>query len=70
MNKSEIAELDTLVHEFPVGDTVQLGKDVLYIMGYYGCDQLILANKNPEEDYDEAIKSCWSYNAHLFRRKH
>jgi hypothetical protein len=70
LTKDQLTELDELVHTFPQGSTVQLKDKTMYIMGYFSCDQLILSDLNPEEDYEAALKECWSYEAHIFRVKH
>ena len=70
MSKEQLTELDELAHTFPVGETVLLGEKTMFIMGYFSTDQLILSDLNPAEDYDAALKECWSYEAHIFRVKH
>ena len=70
LTKEQITELDELAHTFPTGGTVQLQDKTMWIMGYYSTDQLILTNLNPEDDYEAALKKCWSYEAHIFRVKH
>lgn len=63
-------ELDALMHEFPIGSQLLLGDNTMFVMGYYGVDQLILADIDPRADYDIAVRSCWSYQANIFRTMH
>jgi hypothetical protein len=70
MTKEQLCELDELAHTFPTGSTVQLGEKTMYIMGYFSTDQLILTDLDPDDDYEAALKECWSYEAHIFRVKH
>ena len=70
MSKDQLMDLDELTHTFPTGSTVQLKDKLMYVMGYFSTDQLILSDLNPDDDYEAALKECWSYEAHIFRVKH
>lgn len=63
-------ELNALMQEFPVGRRLALGDNTMFVMGWFGHDQLILADRDPHDDYNLAVKSCWSYQANIFRTKH
>lgn len=66
----EVEELHCLMREFPVGAKLNHDGAKLWVMGYYGHDQLLLADRDPCINYNEAVKSCWAYDAHVFRTKH